>query len=209
MMKHRRITILVCLVEPLLQAGVRASLSGEPDMQVLAGDLTSQRHFDVLVTDYATAVSVAHDGRFPGGRHGELFPRILAVSAQVRERAVRGALELGIHGMVLTGSPVCDLLAGIRILSRGGKYLCPELSTQICRYSAQNMLTTRQDEVLQLLAKGQGDKAIARSLDIGVETVRTHVKAILSKLNASCRTEAARIAIEQGLVHFLSQRCGD
>jgi two-component system NarL family response regulator len=61
-------------------------------------------------------------------------------------------------------------------------------------------LTSREGEVLCLLAKGMSNKSIARVLDIADGTVKSHVKSIMSKLGASCRTEAASIATERGLV---------
>ena len=65
------------------------------------------------------------------------------------------------------------------------------------------MLTSREDEVLRLLAKGLSNKSIARELDIAAGTVKVHVKSIMSKLDASSRTEAASIATARGLVDVL------
>jgi len=65
---------------------------------------------------------------------------------------------------------------------------------------ARDQLTAREDQVLQLLARGLCNKTIARQLGIAVGTVKTHVKGIMAKLDASSRTEAARIAAEKGIV---------
>jgi DNA-binding NarL/FixJ family response regulator len=95
---------------------------------------------------------------------------------------------------------VRDLVAGIRALARGENYLCDAVAHQLSRIAPRDMLTSREDEVLRLLARGRSNKSIARELDIAVGTVKVHVKSILSKLDASSRTEAASIATERGLV---------
>jgi DNA-binding NarL/FixJ family response regulator len=159
-----------------------------------------RRRIDVVVTDGSTAAKIADDGRRFGLGQSLQFARILVIAAQGREHAVRSALEQGIHGFVLTSSPVYDLLAGVRALSRGGNYLCASVAQQLAQVVERDMLTSREDEVLRLLSKGMCNKSIARDLGIAVGTVKTHVKSIMSKLDASCRTEAASIATERGLV---------
>ena len=197
----QRVAVLVCIAEPLLQVGVRAALAAEPDMEVIGADrIPAERNVDVVVADSSTAARFVQDG-LGGDPHPGLKPsRILVISTQVREHAVRCALEQGIHGFVLTRSPVGDLLAGVRALARGGNYLCRPLAQQLARMSPREMLTSREDEVLRLLTMGLCNKSIARDLEIAVGTVKTHVKSIMAKLDASCRTEAARIATERGLI---------
>lgn len=200
---EQRVAVLVCVAEPLLQVGVRAALAAEPDMEVRDPDhVLVDRRIDVVVADSSTAARFVQDGRrldLPGRLQ---LARILVISAQAREHAVRCALEQGIHGFVLTSSPVCDLLAGVRALSRGGNYVCPAVARLLTPISQRDVLTSREDEVLRLLTMGLCNKSIARDLEIAVGTVKTHVKSIMSKLDASCRTEAARIATERGLIEM-------
>jgi DNA-binding NarL/FixJ family response regulator len=197
----RRIAVLVCIAEPLLQAGVRASLVNEPDMELIDVDrIPNHRSVDVVIADSSTATTIAEDGRHFDPPKGLESVRILVLAPRAREHDVRNALEQGIHGFVLTGSPVRDLLDGVRTLSRGGNYLCASLAQQLARLAERDRLTSREDEVLRLLARGLCNKSIARDLDIAVGTVKVHVKSIMSKLDANCRTEAASIATERGLV---------
>ncbi len=204
----QQIAILVCLDEPLLQAGVQALLAQESDLQVLSGDIqAAQQTGDVVIADYATAAGLVRGRGCPGCRTNRLLPPILVITAQMHAYAVRSALEEGIRGIVLTSSPVCDLLAGVRAVSSGERYLCPLVSRQLYQYAAPETLTSRQDEVLHLLARGLCNKTIARLLDIEVETVKAHVKAILSKLDANCRMQAVSIAIERGLLSCQNPRC--
>jgi two-component system NarL family response regulator len=196
-----RTAVLVSLAEPLLQVGVRAALAGEPDMEVIAADLTSvSREIDVLVTDTATAAKIAGDARRSELGQNLQCARILVLAREAREQAIRAALEQGVHGFLLTNSPVGDLLGAIRTLSRGAHYLCTPAVQQLTHVVARDMLTSREAEVLRLLAKGNCNKSISRDLNIAVGTVKAHVKSIMSKLDANCRTEAASIATARGLV---------
>jgi DNA-binding NarL/FixJ family response regulator len=198
---ERRVAVLLCIEEPLLQAGARVSLADEPDMEVIDADPSAvSRRVDVVVADSSSATRIAGDGRRLALGGGLQFARILAIAAQAREHAVRSALEQGIHGFVLTSSPVRDLVAGVRALSRGDNYLCTPVAQRLAQVAERDMLTRREGEVLRLLAKGLCNKAIARDLDIAIGTVKAHVKSIMSKLDARCRTEAASIATERGLV---------
>jgi hypothetical protein len=72
---------------------------------------------------------------------------------QVREHAIRSVIELGIDGLVLASSPVCDLLAGIRALSRGSHYLCEPAAQLLDQMPEHEALTEREDDVLRLLAR--------------------------------------------------------
>ena len=198
---ERRVAVLVCIAGPLLQAGVRASLADEADLEVIDTDpISVQRCIDVVVADIATAAKIVESCRRFELAPRLQFARILVITGQAREHAVRSALEQGIHGFVLTSSPVHDLVAGVRVLSRGGNYFCAPVAQQLAQVAERDMLTSREDEVLRLLAKGMCNKSIARDLDIAVGTVKIHVKSIMSKLDASCRTEAASIATARGLV---------
>jgi DNA-binding NarL/FixJ family response regulator len=197
----RRVAVLVCIEEPLLHVGVRACLADESDMEVIdAGGISIQRSVDVVVADSVSAAKIAEDGRRVAFGQRLQSARILVIAAQAREHAVRRALEQGIQGFVLTSSPVRDLVSGVRALSRGGIYLCAPVAQRLAQAAEGDMLTSREGEVLRLLAKGQCNKSIARALGIAVGTVKTHVKSIMCKLDASCRTEAASIATDRGLV---------
>ncbi|MES2073140.1 MAG: response regulator transcription factor [Pseudomonadota bacterium] len=198
---ERRVAILVHIAEPLLQAGVYAALADESDMDVVdAASTQVGKKVDVVVTDSATAALITEDFRRSElGSHLQLA-RILVIAAQPREHVVRTTLKQGVHGLVLSSSPVHELLAAVRTLACGRKYLCPAVMQQLAQVAERDILTGREDEVLRLLAKGLCNKSIARDLDIAVGTVKVHVKSIMSKLDASSRTEAASIAAARGLV---------
>jgi DNA-binding NarL/FixJ family response regulator len=211
---RRRIAVLVCVAEPLLQVGVQAALAAEVDMEVVdTRPAAAGQRVDVVVADAATASRFTQDGRRLDLPSRLQLARVLVIAAHAREYAVRGALEQGVHGFVLTSSALHDLVEGVRALCRGNTYLCPLLAQQLAETSQRDALTSREGEVLQLMTLGLCNKSIARDLAIAVGTVKTHVKSIMSKLDASCRTEAARIATERGIVdlarpHIMAMRHG-
>lgn len=200
---RQRILVRVCIAEPLLQFGVRAALAAEQDIEVLEEDpICVDQYIDVVVADSATAARFAQVGQRIEFPENLQLARILVISSQAREHAIRSALEQGVHGFLLTSAPVCDLLAGVRTLFRGRNYLWPPVARLLAQTPQRDMLTSRENEVLRLLTLGLCNKSIARDLKIAVDTVKTHVKSIMSKLDASCRTEAARIATERGLINL-------
>ncbi|OWQ87532.1 hypothetical protein CDN99_18195 [Roseateles aquatilis] len=204
-----RVTVLVRHDEPLLAKGIVAALRAHADFGLIedAGwvDLAA---IDVLVTDWRTGLRLAS-----GGGAGSCAPsprtRVLIVASQAREHAVDAVLRQGVLGLVLASCPVQELVEAVSALADGRPYVCADVARRMAAHCAGEPLTAREDDVLRLLARGLCNKTIARELGIAVGTVKSHVKAILSKLDASSRTEAASIAAEKGLVdvpEFRSRR---
>ena len=194
-----RAKVLVWLAEPLLDAGVRATLcaAGGHPLVVIEGSGAASTSLtpDVVITDWPTAVRFARrddDLNLPS-----LSPhaRILALCGATREHSVASGLRMGVHGVLRMSCTGEELVATVLALARGSTYVCPELAPR----GGCDDLTFREDQVLRLLALGQCNKTIARHLGIAVGTVKTHVKAVLAKLNASSRTEAASLAVEGGM----------
>lgn len=193
-------TVLVRIPEPILKAGVLACLRNERSVEVIETEPDRvSRGIDVIVIG-SPSVGLVED--LSSLKRVEYLDaaRILVITAWTGEHAVREALERGIHGFVLTSSPLHDLIAGVRTLSRGGTYLCPPIARSLSQAGRRETLTAREEEVLRLLAIGLCNKSIARNLDIALGTVKAHVKSIMSKFDASSRTEAASVAFRCGLL---------
>lgn len=188
------IVVSTTIQEPLLQAGVRAVLEREPGIRVV--EETSEHLVDVAVVDGERAFALAEAGlaRTPAGH------RVLAVTRTAPIDAVRNALRQGVQGFVLSTVPLHELVDAVRTLARGGNYLCQTLTWEMATGPAEDMLTPREAEVLQLLVQGACNKSIARDLGIAVGTAKWHVRAIMMKLDASTRTQAASIALSRGLL---------
>jgi DNA-binding NarL/FixJ family response regulator len=204
-----RTGVLVCLAEPLLRAGVQAMLRDVEDLYVVdSAQLADHRKAGVVLTDWASGLQLAQHGACAGVPSFDPHSRILVVSSQAREHAVASALQRGVHGLVLASCTGAELLKAIRVLAQGRSYVCAEVASRMV-ISPWDQLTAREDQVLQLLARGLCNKTIARQLGIAVGTVKTHVKGIMAKLEATSRTEAASIAAEKGMVEvpeFRSRR---
>ncbi|CAN7597027.1 response regulator transcription factor [Duganella sp. Dugasp56] len=187
-----RVQIAHC--DAIVSAGLAALLGDNADMQVVH-DIAQA---DVLILDHKGALE--HMRRCADAPHQEHRARVLIVTQLEREWEVRTAMMAGVHGYLLQSCPADQLLAAVRTLSRGMRYLSADLSRCVADSFTRIGLTNRETDVLQLLAQGQCNKSIARELGIGVGTVKTHVKGLFDKLGATARTHAVVLATRRGLV---------
>jgi two-component system, NarL family, response regulator len=95
-----------------------------------------------------------------------------------------------------------ELLETIRAVHAGGKRIPPEIASQLAEHAADDTLSLREIEVLRLIAGGNANKLIADQLSITEETVKFHVRNILSKLGASDRTHAVTVALKRGIIEL-------
>jgi two-component system NarL family response regulator len=115
-------------------------------------------------------------------------------------RLLSEALKAGVKGYVRKDSPSDDLVRAVEAARAGEFYVDPGLSSTIVLDEGDRMLSARQREILQMLADGMQTDAVADKLGLSTETVRTHTKRILAKLEASTRTQAVAIGIRHGLI---------
>ncbi|MET0209115.1 MAG: response regulator transcription factor, partial [Burkholderiaceae bacterium] len=106
----------------------------------------------------------------------------------------------GLHGLLLATCSARELVSAVLALAAGRSYVCAEVAQRMAEGFCREPLTAREEEVLGLLSRGRCNKAIGLQLGIAPGTVKSHVKAILGKLAASSRTEAASIATELGII---------
>jgi len=203
---HHVFSVLVMHAEPLIAVGLAAALRQVSGFSVqVPGDLRlPDEPVDVIVADYQDGVRLA---AAPGTRApGLAAARVLVMTTHDREHEVRLALEAGVHGYLLLGCPIQELITGVSALGRGSRYLCLAVAQRMAESLARESLTPREVDVLRLLVQGHCNKSIAKQLDIAVGTVKAHVKAIMGKLNASSRTEAASVAAQRGLIDDVATR---
>jgi DNA-binding NarL/FixJ family response regulator len=115
-------------------------------------------------------------------------------------RLLSEALKAGVKGYVRKDSPSDDLLRAIEAARSGEFYVDPSLSSTLVLDEGDRTLSARQRQILQMLADGMQTDAVAQDLGLSTETVRTHTKRILAKLEASTRTQAVAIGIRHGLI---------
>lgn len=204
-----RTNVLVWVPEPLLEAGVLATLQDAGHFHVTA---SRQPSWDdgahVVVTDWSSGLLFARRDE-SGVPSVPPHSKILTICPYAREHSIEQALRNGIHGLVRGSCSPAELVEAVKTLALGSVYVCPDVAQRMADNFSRDKLTARESEVLRLLARGQCNKTIARHLGIAVGTVKTHVKGIMAKLEASSRTEAASIATEKGMVdvpEFRSRR---
>ena len=112
------------------------------------------------------------------------------------------ALKAGARAYLLKSLLRTELLETIRAVHAGQKRIAPEIATELAEYAAEDALTSREIDVLRLIAAGNANKQIAGQLSITEETVKGHVKNILSKLRANDRTHAVTIGLKRGIIHL-------
>ena len=125
---------------------------------------------------------------------------VVVFTADGGARQLSEALKAGVKGYVRKDSPAEDLIRAIRAALAGEFYIDPALSSTIVLEEGERTLTARQREILQMLADGMQTDAVAKQLGLSTETVRTHTKRILAKLDADTRTQAVAIGIRNGMI---------
>jgi DNA-binding NarL/FixJ family response regulator len=133
--------------------------------------------------------------------------RILVLSMQDDPRYVREAFAAGARGYVLKEAADTEVVAAVREVASGGRYVHPELGARLVaaeseerRRAEEDPLSERESEVLRLLALGHTNQEIAKQLFISVRTAETHRAHIMQKLRLSSRAELVRYALERGLM---------
>jgi len=111
-----------------------------------------------------------------------------------------GALESGARGFLLKEAPISDLARAVRMVAQGGIYLDPALAGFLMDSPARHDLTRQELEILRLLAEGCTNEQVGKRLFLSPETVRTHVRKLMAKLNVHTRTEAVATALRERLI---------
>jgi len=202
-----RIKVLVAHGLPVVSAGLAATLAKEAIFDVL--DDPSPRddperplpeRCDVIVTDRHHAPDWLERARGHARASPSAVPRILVIDDSDGEAQVRAALNAGVHGYVLTDCGLRELIDGIGLLGRGGRYLCASVASRMAESLTRASLTRRETDVLAQMVKGHSNKVIARELGIAVGTVKAHSKAVFEKLDVRTRSQAVALANQRGLV---------
>ena len=188
-------------------------LSAQPDLEVV-GEASNGREAVEQCEKLQPDVAVM-DVSMPELNGIEATRRISEVSARTRILAlsmhrdsvyVREILRAGARGYLLKDSMDADLLSAVRSVARGEGFISPAVSEAVLsdyRKHVTNpidLLTSREREVLQMIAEGQTNKEIASSLNLSVYTVEAHRGRIMEKLNLHSTGELVRFAIRNGLI---------
>jgi DNA-binding NarL/FixJ family response regulator len=193
----------------LVQEGLAAMINREEDMTVVATASSGAEALDDVRRyrpDVVTLDLLLPDmpGEDLARRILAEFPRtrILAITSAQGHMHARRALDAGVHGYLSKAAPVCELIHAIRQVQAGARIIPGPSPLQVVERLAEDALTTREIQVLQLVAWGNANKQVAAQLSIAGEAVRMHMKSILTKLSANDRTHAVTIAVTRGILRL-------
>jgi DNA-binding NarL/FixJ family response regulator len=213
------IAVLVVDDHEVVRHGLRAFLGSEPDIDVvgeagggaqalelLASLALQGRRPDVIVMDLQMApIDGIESTRQVRALYDDI--EVVALTSFAEEERVNAALQAGASGYVLKDSDADDVAAAVRAAHRGELQIDPVVARglmsslqEVRSDDAISELTSRELDVLRLVAAGEPNKQIAAELAISERTARTHVSRILRKLRLTSRTQAALWAVREGLV---------
>lgn len=212
-MSPKKISILLADDHSVVRQGFRRILESQSDMEIV-GEAANGREAieratrlspDVVVMDVAMPEL---NGIEATRRLMESSPRtrVLALSMHKDAVYVREILRAGARGYLLKDAIDADLLAAVRAVARGEGYLSPAIADAVLTDYRQHvtdpidLLTSREREVLQLIAEGKTNKEIATDLKLSVYTVDAHRGRIMEKLNLHSTGELVRFAVRKGLI---------
>jgi len=191
---------------PLVRDGLRARLSVVAGLQVIGEAASGEQALalagallpDLMLVDVGmrgmNGIELAHALR---ERHPAI--KVLMLSMYDNREYVLSAIRAGARGYVLKESPTEDILAAITAVCAGGSYFSAAVSTLIVQANTSApLLTSREHEILLLLAHGRSNKVVARQLDISVRTVETHRLSLRRKLGVDSASELLKIAVTNG-----------
>lgn len=202
-----RIRVVLVDDHQIIREGVKAVAHAEAGIDIVAeGGSVSEvlpliraHHPDVLLLDLRLRNESSFDVIREVRRQYER-PRVVVLTSHAEEEYVIAAVSAGAQGYVGKHAEPAQIFEAVRAVHHGRRYIAAEVSSGALEARDGATFTTREHAVLTLLARGERNKAIGALLGIAEETVKTHVKNILSKLGATSRTEAARKAIESRIV---------
>ncbi len=203
------IRVILADDHPVVRDGLAAIVNQQPDMEVVAeaedGEkaiaLYERHRPDVMVLDLRMPKC---DGVAVVQRvlEGDPKARLLIMTTYDSDEDIFRSLSQGAKGYLLKDAPRQEILSAIRAVAVDRPYTSSSVAAKAVRRMAKPSLTHRELDVLQLVAEGRSNKDIARRLAITEGTAKTHVKAILAKLDAISRTEAVAVAHKRGLIRL-------
>lgn len=206
-MDKATISLLIADDHPLILAGIAALIESEPGLQLLgqaadasqAVDQYTRLRPDILLID----LNMPGSGLAAISQVREIHPeaKIVILTTYEGDENVHRGLRAGASAYLLKQAGFEEIVHCVRQVANNRRYLPPQLALKLAARIDGNQLSRRELEILAHLSTGKSNKVIARAEGIGIGTVKYHVNNILAKLNVSCRTEAASVAMRRGLVN--------
>lgn len=207
--KSEQIRLLIADDHALILEGLAATIGRQEDMAVVATarngreavDLWKAQRPDVALLDLRMP-QLNGVGVIREIRDLDVSARIIVHTTYDTDEEIYQAIRAGARAYLLKDAPLAELLECIRKVHRGETCIPPPLAAKLASRMSGEALTSRELDVLQLLARGRSNKEIGSDLFISETTVKTHVRSVFTKLNVMSRTEAIAAASHRGLIQL-------
>ena len=203
----RKIRVLTVDDHPVMRAGITYEINAQTDMEVVAEaadgheaiKLFRAHRPDITLMDIKMPVLNGIDVLRSIRKEFSSAKVIVLTTVTGDVKAFR-AFKEGAAGFLLKDTLRTELVSTIRLVHSGGRRIPPEVAQQMAQHVTDDVLSSREIDVLQQVAQGRSNKIIAAHLDLTESTVKNHLKSILAKLNASDRTHAVMIGLKRGYI---------
>lgn len=202
------IKVMIVDDHPLVRVGMATVIGQQRDMSIAgeaeggprALELFRELRPDVVLMDLrlrgdsGTQLTAAIRSEFPDAR-------VLVISNYDGDEDIHQALEAGAMGYLFKSVVEDELVDAIREVNAGRRYLPKSVAARLDEHASTLRLTRREDEILDLLGKGMGNRELGQVLGVSEDTVKTHLKSLFRKLEVSDRAEAVREGLRRGFIH--------
>jgi DNA-binding NarL/FixJ family response regulator len=201
------IRILIVDDHPVVRAGLTSMLATQAQFEVIGSASSGEEAMDMMRRDSPDVLLL--DLRMPGMngvetmlamRTIETRARVIILTSFETDEDIYRAVLAGAQGYLLKDTSLREMADAIRTVHCGKRYIPRQIASRLAERMTRSNLTTREIEILKMLAKGPTNKQIGHALGISDNTVRNHVNSIIEKLEVSDRTEAATTAIQRGII---------
>jgi two-component system NarL family response regulator len=205
------VQVLIVDDHPVVRAGLATLLGKESGLKIVGSAHSAEEALSLL--DRMAVDLMLLDLRMPKISGIDLLhmlksrlhpPAVVILSSYEYEDEIYRAVKAGAGGYLSKDASRAEIVAAISIVSSGGKYFPPGVAARIAERDSRSSLSPREVEILEMVAKGLTNKEIGRVLQISHYTVRNHINHISAKLEAGDRTEAATVALQQGIIDISS-----
>jgi two-component system NarL family response regulator len=195
MQSNTPIRVHVAHSDPLVNIGLKALCEGLGglDLCLETSDSPAAPTASILISDYRSGLELIRQSK-------PEKVRVLIITQCETEGEIRRALRAGIHGYLLQNHVLQDLEPAIVALSSGRRYVSAPANQTVANSWHRTELSHREQDVLHWLSTGNTNKLIARELGIAEETVKAHLKSLMSKLDVSSRMQAVIVGHRRGLL---------
>jgi DNA-binding NarL/FixJ family response regulator len=205
------IRLLIVDDHPVVRAGLSSMLGKQPNLKLIGAAAGAEEALALL--EHCTADVVLLDLRMPKMSGIEALhalcklrspPQVIILSSFEFEEEIYRAVQAGARGYLLKETSRDEIVAAIVAVHGGRQYFPPAIARRLSERTQRSTLSPRELEILEMLSRGFTNKEIGRAFGISRYTVRNHINSINQKLDVCDRTEAASVALKQGIISLPS-----